>query len=362
MSLNLWKAGEILNIIHVEDKETWNGIVKSFSEWDIYYLNEYACSLQLHGDGEPWLIYYEKDGGRICYVVMQQDLADFSPLSGDLKKEEYFDWTTPYGYGGPLTEGCISVRWIHDFIEELTRWCKEHKIVSQFFRFHPLLQNQKILEEISDVVYLKKTVYIDTKDKETIFQNMTPNNRNMVRKAIRNGIEILVDHGERVDDFKRIYEATMKKNGAEGYYYFEKEYFDYLIREMQSNLVFFYALYQGMPISASIFFYNETYMHYHLSGTLPEYRKLAAANLLLSKAADWAVERGIKKFHLGGGIAAEDSLFSFKKHFNRDGFLDFCIGKIIFDLGTYHRLVGIREKKDQQFKQNEILCLIEYRA
>lgn len=351
-----------MNFIHVEDKETWNSIVKSFSDWDIYYLNEYACSMQLHGDGEPRLIYHEKDGCRICYVVMQQDLADFSPLTGSVKKEEYFDWTTPYGYGGPLADGRITAGWIHDFVEELTCWCKEQGIVSQFFRFHPLLQNQDIVEGIGDIVYLKKTVYIDTEDKETIFNNMTPNNRNMVRKAVRNGIEILFDKGERLDDFKRIYEATMKNNGAEDYYYFEKEYFDYLIRKMQPNLVFFYALYQGMPISAAIFFYNETYMHYHLAGTLPDYRKLAAANLLLSKAADWAAERGIRKLHLGGGMGADDSLLSFKKHFNRKGQLDFCIGRTIFDREAYHRLVELREKKDQQIDQRKSLYLIEYRA
>ena len=350
-----------MNVIQTEEKELWNNIVKSFSDWDVYYLDEYVCSLRLHGDGEPRMIYHEKDGCRICYVVMQQDLADFGPLADSINREEYFDWTTPYGYGGPLTEGGITVGWMADFIKELTCWCKDHKIVSQFFRFHPLLQNQKILEEVSDIVYLKKTVYIDTNDKETIFKNMTPNNRNMVRKAQKHDIEILIDHGERIEDFIKIYETTMKKNGAEDYYYFEDQYFDYLIQKMQSNLVFFYALYQDVPVSASIFFYNEKYMHYHLSGTLPEYRKLAAANLLLSKAADWAAENGIKKFHLGGGIGAEDSLLSFKMHFNRDGLLDFCIGRTIFDQRIFDYLVEVRKNKDKLFDDTKMF-LIKYRG
>ncbi len=351
-----------MNIIQVEERKLWNDTVKSFSEWDIYYLNEYACSLQLHGDGEPWLIYHEKDGCRICYVMMQQDLADFRPLTSKLKKEEYYDWTTPYGYGGPLTEGGITVSWVIDFIEELTYWCKDHRIVSQFFRFHPLMQNQKILEKVSDIVYLKKTVYMDTYNKDTIFENMTPNNRNMVRKALKNEIEIIIDHGERVEEFIKIYEATMKNNGAEDYYYFENQYFDYLIQQMQPYQVFFYAWYQGMPISASIFFYNEKYMHYHLSGTLPEYRKLAAANLLLSKAADWAAERGIKKFHLGGGVAEEDSLLSFKKHFNRKGLLDFCIGRTIFDKKAFDELIELRKQSNDDFENDSGSYLIKYRA
>lgn len=316
--------------------------------------------LQLHGDGVPCLIYHEKDGGRLCYVMMQEDLADIASLTNCIKKNEYFDWTTPYGYGGPLTEGSISPVWMLDFMEELTYWCRKHQIVSQFFRFHPLLQNQKVLEGISDIIYLKKTVYIDTEDKETIFKNMTPNNRNMVRKALKNEIEIVTDHGERIEDFIKIYMATMKKNGAKDYYYFEREYFDSIIRDMCSNLVFFYAMYQGLPISASIFFYNDKYMHYHLSGTLPEYRKLAAANLLLSKAADWAADHGIKRFHLGGGVEIEDSLLTFKRHFNRNGLLNYCIGRTIFNQDDYNYLVELKEN-NTPFEYEEEKHLIKYR-
>ena len=103
-------------------------------------------------------------------------------------------------------------------------------------------------------------------------------------------------------------------------------------------------------------------MHYHLSGTLPEYRKLAAANLLLSKAADWAAERGIKKFHLGGGVAEEDSLLSFKKHFNRKGLLDFCIGRTIFDKKAFDELIELRKQSNDDFENDSGSYLIKYRA
>lgn len=95
-------------------------------------------------------------------------------------------------------------------------------IISQFFRFHPLLQNQKILESVSDVIYMKKTIYIDTGNSDVIFKNMTPNNRNMVRKAKKNGVSIVTDKGERLEAFIKIYEATMKNNGADSYYYLKK--------------------------------------------------------------------------------------------------------------------------------------------
>ncbi|MCI9174002.1 MAG: peptidoglycan bridge formation glycyltransferase FemA/FemB family protein [Lachnospiraceae bacterium] len=350
-----------MEIIPIEKKEKWNSTIKSFRNWDIYYLNEYACSLQLHGDGQPVLIYHEQNGGKLCYVMMQEDIAKCLPLSSYLEHGMYYDWTTPYGYGGPLAEGNITAEWVENFIRELSEWCRNHKIISQFFRFHPLMQNQKVIENVCDIVYMKKTVYMDTADKEIIFKNMTPNNRNMVRKALKHGIGIVRDKGERIREFQKIYEATMRNNEAEDYYYFEREYFEYLNHHMKEYIIYFYAVYQGMPVSASIFFYNKKYMHYHLSGTLPEYRKLASANLLLSEAANWAAEQGIKEFHLGGGVGIEDSLLKFKKHFNRNGLLDFCIGRNIFDPEVFDDLVSLRREKDQNFDDAKPF-LIKYRA
>lgn len=350
-----------MEIVSLNEKEKWNRIVKSFSNWDIYYLREYAYSFWLHGDGEPLLIYHQKQDAKICYVVMQSDISEFSPFRGVLQPKLYFDWSTPYGYGGPLQEGEISDEWIKEFMQELEQYARKNGIVSQFLRFHPLLQNQCCGEKFSDVVYLKKTVYVDTTDKELIFANMTPNNRNMVRKAKKNGITIVCDHGERIEEFLEIYEATMRRNEAEEYYYFSREYFEFVRDQMSEYTIFFYALYEDKVISASIFFYNDLFMHYHLSGTLPAYRKLASANLLLSEAADWACEHGIKQFHLGGGVGIEDSLLTFKKHFNRNGLIDFCIGRTIFDRERFEELVKLRETVDPEFDRKRNF-LIKYRS
>ena len=69
----------------------------------------------------------------------------------------------------------------------------------------------------------------------------------------------------------------------------------------------------------------------------------------------------IKKFHLGGGLGIEDSLFSFKKHFNRNGEIDFCIGRNIFDKSTFDELVKIREENDPDFDSSRPF-LIKYRG
>ncbi len=344
------------------EKEKWNYIIKSFQNWDIYYLCEYAESLQIHGDGEPVLIYFEENGGKFAYVMMENDISEFGPFSGILQKEEYFDWTTPYGYGGPLAEGDITAEGMQIFQKKLTEVCRARAVVSQFFRFHPLLQNQHVFKNMSEIVNLKKTVVMDTTaDEETIFHNMVPNSRKNVRKAKKNNVQIMFDYGERINDFIRIYEDTMEHNSAEEYYYFQREYFDFLLKEMKDHVIIFYAIYDQKPVSATLFFYNEKYMHYHLAGTLSAYRTLAAMNLLISEAANWASSRGIQKLHLGGGVGTDDSLLSFKKQFTKDGLIDFCIGRNIFIPEVYEELIDLRVKSDQEFDPEKPF-LIRYRG
>lgn len=351
----------MLEIIPLQKKNKWNCIVTSFKDWDIYYLNEYAHSLFVHGDGVPYLILVSNMGKKMAHVVFQSDISEFPPFQNALDKDTFYDWSTPYGYGGPLLDGDIDKQFMSAAELEVAEFAKENGIVSEFFRFHPLLQNQKELEEIMDVRYLKKTIYMDTSSNEIINANMTPNARNMTRKAEKNGVEIRIDHGENLNEFITIYNETMRYNHVGDYYFFEQSYYEDMIENMKDHVVFFYAVYDKRIISASIFLYNDQFMHYHLSGTLPEFRKMAAANLILTRAAYWACDRGIKYFHLGGGVDNEDSLLRFKKHFNRNGQIDFCIGRRIFLPDKYEEFVNLRKKMDAGFNERTNF-LIQYRG
>lgn len=341
-------------------KNKWNRIIKSFSNWDVYYLHEYAMSLMKHGDGEPLLFYYEDVNCRFCYVTLVNDISKMKSFENDLLTRKYFDLTTPYGYGGPIIEGDFNTKSKNKFIIELYNYCVQNNIISQFIRFHPLLNNQRYMKDLCEIVEIKKTIAIDTMSYEIINSNMISKSRNMIRKAKKQGVSIKYDTGEQFMEFIRIYELTMKENQASSYYFFEQSYYDYLINEMSENTIYFYAYVKGRIVSAAIFFYNDKYMHYHLSGVQKEYRHMASMNLLLSEAAFWATERGIELLHLGGGVGDMDSLYKFKKQFNRNDDLSFYIGRNIFNLEAYNELLDIRERNDENFDRNNS-CLIQYR-
>jgi hypothetical protein len=349
-----------MQVITHLDKEKWNGIIKSFLNWDIYYLHEYAESFMKHGDGYPLLFYYEDFNCKLCYVAMLNDISQMKIFRGALPASNYFDLTTPYGYGGPLIEGNFDALSQKKFMNELNDYCMQNNIVSQFVRFHPLLNNSIHMRDICEILQIKETIVIDTIMPEVINKNMDSKNRNMIRKARKSGVSIKRDTGKHIDEFIKIYEATMKDNSANSYYYFKREYYDYLIKEMSNNTVYFYSYVDDIMISAAIFFYNEKYMHYHLSGMLKEYRHMGSMNLLLSEAAEWASKQGIELLHLGGGVSAIDGLYRFKKQFNKNGSRPFYIGRNIFNKKAYDELLEARKKLDSNFDVNNS-HFIQYR-
>lgn len=349
----------MLEIITADKRENWNSIVKSFNNWDIYYLNEYAVAFQLHGDGVPLLIYYHDDESRFCYVSMRSDISDSNLFADRLSRGTFYDLETPYGYGGPLSNGIITEKSQIMFLKQIKEYSIKKGIVSQFVRFHPVLENHDSAPLVFDTKYLRDTIYIDTASPDLILSNMDSKNRNMVRKAKKNSIQIIRKSIGEYGDFLVMYEETMAKNNASAYYTFNKDYFEYQ-KELNDYACIFYAVKDSMPIAAAIMYYNKMFMHYHLAGTHTEYRALSPNNLLLFEAACWASERGIKKFHLGGGMSQDDSLFAFKKQFNKKGRLPFVVGRTILQPDKYDYLLGIRKELNSSFDENNSR-MIQYR-
>lgn len=333
----------MIQILKLSEARLWDEKVKSFAKYDVYYLSGYVKAFQIHGDGAPQLFYYETEELRAIYVYMKRDTAI----------EGYYDSVTPYGYGGMLLEGDISEENLQVFWKEYVAKMREEGIVDNFVRYHPVLANAIHMKTISTVIDLGKTIAFDLSSEEVIWNNIISKNRNMIRKAEKNGIEIR--HGKDLElfkDFKRIYNATMEKDNAEEYYFFEDAFYESIHNDLRDNYEMFYAVLNGDIIAMSIMLFANGQMHYHLSGSMLEYRNLAPSNLLLYKAAIWGCHQGYKTFHLGGGVGSgEDNLYKFKAAFNRNSDYQFSIGKEIFDQGKYDELVSLRARQDSEFNK-----------
>ena len=328
-------------IYSIEDYIKWDEIVRGFPNYDVYYLSGYVKAFQIHGDGDPQLFYYAADGLKAIYVYMKRKTII----------EGYYDSVTPYGYGGVLFDGDTSEANLQAFWKAYVEKMKEEGIIDNFVRYHPVLANAVPMKQISTVIDLGKTIAFDLSSPEVIWENIISKNRNMIRKAEKNGI--VIEHGkgmDLLDNFTAIYNATMDKDHAEEYYYFKRPFYESIHNDLNDNYEVFYARLNDKIIAMSIMIFANGRLNYHLSGSDIEYRNLAPSNLLLYKAALWGCEHGFKTFHLGGGVGSgEDNLYKFKAAFNRNSDYQFSIGKQIFDQKKYDELVALRAKQDPDF-------------
>lgn len=337
-----------LQVFTLTDYGKWDEIVRSFKQYDVYWLSGYVRAFEINGDGQPLLFFYEDNDTRGINVVMKRDISNDDFFTNIVKQNQYFDFSSPYGYGGWIIEGEKSNELFHAY----EKWCLGNTIISEFVRFHPVIMNNTACENNYEVVQLGKVITLDTTSPEIIWSNLTSKNRNCIRKALKNDIKIYNGQYPQIYKvFMDVYTKTMDKDHADTYYYFGQEFYDSVLNDLPYNSQIFYAEYKDKIIAASIMLMVNGKMNYHLSGFLAEYSRLSPSNLLLYFAAVWASNNGYKTLYLGGGVGgSEDNLFKFKKSFFRgDDLHSFYIGKKIFNKKIYDDLVQKRGTKDASF-------------
>ncbi len=337
----------MLEIFTLDQFEKWDSTVRSFRQYDVYYLSGYVKAFEIHGDGKPLLLYYNSEDVHGINVVMMRDVADDSRFSGVIDKDEYYDITTPYGYGGWYFEG--DLKDYAAFESEYENWCKDNNIICEFVRFHPVLENAlHSYNELYDREMLGNTVAIELDDDEAIWERFSPSNRRHIRVSDKEGVVIKTGTSkEDFDVFQKIYETTMNNDDATDYYYFDEEFFESIRNDLEGYYTLFTAYLEDIPIASSIMIYAGNLMNYHLSGQLFEYRRYAGTNKLLYEAAKWGCEQGYKWLHLGGGLGAKEGpLYDFKKSFYKKGEdKEFYVGKKILDKDKYDYLTSLRNEE-----------------
>lgn len=339
----------MISIYQISDVEKWDEIVKSFKNHDVYYLSDYVKAFEIHGDGEPILLYYQGHGLKAINVVMKRDISIEKGFEEKVPADTYYDLATPYGYGGFLIEGEATENNLNHMQEEYRSFCKRKGVVSEFVRFHPVLNNYKMVEGIYDVSKHGNTVTINLDNQKQVWDDLSSKNRNHIRKAKKNGVEIFWGRDPDLKEkFMDLYKATMDKENAEDYYYFKNDFYHSVLNDLKYNSMIFYAVYEEKIIAMSIILFSNYQMHYHLSASDKNYLYLAPTNLLIYEAACWGCENRYQTFHLGGGLGSqEDDLFIFKKAFNKKSETYFSSGRKIINEEKYKELMEIRQEISQ---------------
>ena len=341
----------MLSVYTVEQSNEWDAIVKTFKHYDTFWLSGYTKAFRLHGEGEPLLVYYEDREIKGINVVMKRDIAKCELFEGILPENTYFDFSTPYGYGGWLIQSADEQHSDADvdpqpLFKAYEDFCKQNGVVSEFVRFHPVIGNHAMAASAYETVVRGPVVTMETSDVDEIWENITSKNRNVIRKAQKNGVKICCGRSKELfEEFRDVYNETMDRDSADSYYYFGEEFYDSILNDLSENAQIFYAVYEDKMVAASIFLMANGKINYHLSGYRAQYARLASTNLLLYEVAKWGCKNGYQSLYLGGGVGSEeDSLFRFKKAFYRaEDSRRFVIGKKIFNHEVYDYLISLRK-------------------
>lgn len=300
-------------IYNTKDAQKWDKIVKSFPDYDVYYLSGYAKACEVHGDGEGLLIYYQDETTRGINVVIKKSLED-----------GYSYVETPYGYGGFLIEGDFA-----KVFDAYDRFCKEEKIAKEFIRFHLFYEThqqfQGLLESKSNNIVRSLTETIEEIQKD--FEHKVRKN---IKKAVSNGLTMLISKDNKyLNDFLNIYEKTMNRKNATEKYRFDRNYFTTL-NQMEENIMYFFVLHEETIISCELVLYDKTRAYSFLGGTLNEYFDLRPNDFLKFEIIKWAKNQGLTHFVLGGGTGSDDGIFKYKKSFAPNGVVKYYLGDTFF--------------------------------
>lgn len=336
--------------INIDEKNKWNEIVRSFTDYEVFYLNEYVSAFmkETPKNGIPVMLFYENGQDTAINVVFKRDIALDPKMSGRIAEGQYYDLITPYGYGGFW--GSIT-DW-GDLNDSYSKYCLENHYICEFVRFE--LFSEYFLHYPGEVETrthnIVRSLDISLDDMWMDFKQKVRKN---VKKASSYNLSVIMENtGEYLDDFLRIYYSTMERTEAENEFFFSKRFFDDL-NTMKDNVMYFHVVYEGKIVSTELVLYGAENCYSYLGGTDRDYFEVRPNDYLKYEIIKWAKEKGLKRFVLGGGYGADDGIYNYKLCLAPHGVYDFYIGRRVFDSEAYSHLVSIRAEENPECRESE---------
>ncbi len=343
-------------ILSLKESGEWDATLESLpsNRRDVYFTPEYYSLYQNYGDGIAQCFVCKSGGEIALYPYLINPIS----ILGYKLDKEYYDIQGAYGYNGIITSS-ENADFIAAFWEAFDGYCQENRIIAEFTRFHPLLNNQRLASPKMKTFFSRHTVMLDLSlDIDDIWKTqISAKNRNMIRKAEREGVTIV--ESDDYETFYRLYNGTMADLHAEDYYFFPKNYFDEYRFAFRDKSMLCFAILEGKVIAGSMFMFSDDYAHYHLSARNREYSRYAANNLILWYAIKKAKAIGCKWFHFGGGTTGDDDdpLLHFKRNFSKE-LGEFWFGKRIHNQSTFDIIVAQwRDRFPEAYEKNRIKLL-----
>jgi lipid II:glycine glycyltransferase (peptidoglycan interpeptide bridge formation enzyme) len=175
-------------------------------------------------------------------------------------------------------------------------------------------------------------LYLQDRDEETLFMNLTQQTRRNVRIAMKKGVEVRVVGKEGLDDFMRLMTITGERDG---FAIRPKSYFIKMLEHLGDYARLYMAYYEGHAVAGALTtnFAGKTCYIYGASDNA--HRNVMPNYLIQWEMSRWAVETGCTVYDfqgISGNLVDEEDhlygLYRFKRGFN--GQVDELAGEFDF--------------------------------
>jgi len=299
------------------DSPHWRRVLSDVDH-DFSHLSGFTALSACKEKGEPIAFLAEEDDSRFMVPLIVRRLGT-DVLPG---MSQFFDATCAYGYPGPILHTAnvrddhFVDRALHTFIEVL----RGRGIIAAFVRLHPILVAPlDALGHVGRVVRHGDTVSVDLSlTDEEIWRQTSSFHRRGIERARKQGYVARMDERwQHFDTFIEIYYQTMRRVGAQEFYYFSREYLTTLREILGDRLRLCVVEFEGKVAAAGLVTEMCGIVQIYLAGTRQEFLPYSPAKTMENFVRYWAKGRRNRFFHLGGGVSGEnDSLFEYKAGFS----------------------------------------------
>lgn len=334
----------MIKLLTLNERNEWNSYVKRSFIHDFYHTWHYHA---LDKSGNPILLIYEEGEDFIAFPFLKRSIPDSS----------FFDLSSVYGYPGPIAskkfeqlgEGLID-----NFKKSFLKFLKNEQIVSVFSRLHPFFDQHILMKEFEGLHENGLTVALDLNLPLDVQRKKYDRSTSRSIKRCRDkGYHVRESkRQEDIDIFVDIYTENMRRIGSTEFYLFNRQYFRNLIHSDEFDCRLLLVCLGEEITCATIISFSHGIIQAHLVATKASYLNESPAKFLVDEITIIGRERGMKFFHLGGGLCfKEDSLFRWKSAFS-DLFLNYKSFRFIANQKAYNYLLdkkGVNRKTETDY-------------
>ena len=271
------------------------------------------------------MLLYQDDLGVAFDVTFFKNIAGlpfYENVAGQFAHEPV-DLANPV-YNGPIVISADADHFelLRRYRKALDQFCADNHVVTEFIRFHPLYEETAALSRVEELIPVSDILYVDLRQGyEAARRSYRKGHRSAAQKAAREGASwsFVEPDDSHLATFMRLYEWTQARNGTRSVYIQKQPFFRSMFDLLKGRVLLAESYFAGSVVSSSIFLDDKTCLWYQYSGSDLDLLRTDAHTYLMDRIAEWAAERRISYFVLGGGGDPHDPadrIAKFKRGFS----------------------------------------------